>query len=49
MTIVAGKVRVRLPAGAWKEYAAGEAFVVSKGISFDIEGLGDAAYVCRYR
>jgi len=49
MTIVAGKVRVRLPGGSWKDYAGGETFVVPKGTSFDIEGLGDAAYVCRYR
>lgn len=49
MTIVAGRVRVRLPGGDWSEYRAGSDFSVPKGTTFEIEALGDAAYVCRYR
>jgi len=49
MSVIAGSMRVRLPGGDWKEYAAGQSFVVPPDQSFDIEARVDAAYVCRYR
>lgn len=49
MSVVAGSLRARLPGGEWREYAAGETFVVSPNVTFDLEARVDAVYVCRYR
>lgn len=49
MSLVAGAMRVRLPGGEWKDFMAGEGFVVPKGVSFEVEAKADVAYICRYR
>ena len=49
MSVIVGRLRVKLPGGEWKEYGAGQTFVVPPKLSFDIEAKADAAYVCRYR
>jgi uncharacterized protein YaiE (UPF0345 family) len=49
MSIVAGRVRVKLPGGAWREYEKGEGFEVPPNVKFQIAAEVDAAYVCRYR
>jgi uncharacterized protein YaiE (UPF0345 family) len=49
MSIVAGRVRVKLPGGEWREYEKGEGFVVPPNVKFQMAAEVDAAYVCRYR
>ncbi len=50
MTITAGVLNVQLPGDSeWREYAAGETFVVAPGKSFEVEAKGDVAYICLYR
>jgi uncharacterized protein YaiE (UPF0345 family) len=49
MTVIAGALRVKLPGADWREYPAGETFVVPPKSSFDVEAKADVAYICRYR
>jgi uncharacterized protein YaiE (UPF0345 family) len=48
MTLISGSMKVRLPGGGWKQFVAGEGFVVAAGVSFDVEAGSDVAYICRY-
>ena len=50
MTVVCGTLTVRLPGSeAWKDYRAGDTFVVEKGLKFSLRIQSDAAYLCLYR
>ncbi len=50
MTVVSGALNVKLPGAAeWKNYTAGDSFVVGKGLKFQLEVAADAAYLCLYR
>ena len=50
MTITAGVLRVQLPGHSeWRDYAAGETFVVAPGKSFEVEAKEDVAYICLYK
>ena len=50
MTVVSGVLTVRLPGGTeWKDYRAGDSFVVEKDRRFQLRGVADAAYLCLYR
>jgi len=50
MTITAGVLSVQLPGDSeWREYAAGDTFIVAPGKSFEVEAAKDVAYICLYR
>ena len=50
MTVVSGALTVRLPGDAvWKEFRAGDTFVVEKGLKFQLRVAVDTAYLCLYR
>jgi uncharacterized protein YaiE (UPF0345 family) len=50
MTITAGVLNAQLPGDpVWREYAAGETFVVAPGKSFEVEAGRDVAYICLYK
>lgn len=50
MTITAGLLNAQLPdESVWREYAAGETFVVPPGKSFEVEAKRDVAYICLYK
>jgi purine/pyrimidine-nucleoside phosphorylase len=49
MTVLSGLLRAKLPGEGWKDYAAGGSFVVPAKVSFQVEAVADAAYLCRYR
>ena len=50
MTITAGVLSVQLPGDSeWRDYAAGETFVVAPGKSFEVEAKQDVAYSCLYK
>jgi uncharacterized protein YaiE (UPF0345 family) len=43
-------LRVQLPGHSeWRDYAAGETFVVAPGKSFEVEAKEDVAYICLYK
>lgn len=43
-----GELRVKLPGGDWKLIRASQGYVVPPGISFEVEAVGDVAYLCSY-
>ena len=50
MTVVYGVLTVKLPGSTvWKDYRAGESFVVEKDRKFQLKIAADAAYLCLYR
>lgn len=50
MTVVSGALTVQLPGDAtWKEFRAGDTFVVEKGLKFQLRVAVDTAYLCLYR
>jgi len=49
MTVVVGGLRAKLPGCDWKEYLAGQTFVVPPKSSFEVESRVDSIYLCRYR
>ena len=49
MHIVAGTLKAKLPAGDWKSYDPGQFFIVPKGVKFEVETVGDVAYLCHYK
>lgn len=49
MQVVSGKLTVKLPgAEDWKDYAAGERFIVEANSAFDLEVAVETAYLCTY-
>jgi len=45
-----GVLNVQLPGDSeWREYAAGDTFIVAPGRSFEVEAAKDVAYICLYR
>lgn len=50
MTVVSGALTVKLPgSGSWREYKAGETFIVEKDRKFQLKVAVDTAYLCLYR
>ena len=50
MTVVSGALTVKLPGSeSWREYKAGETFIVEKDRKFQLKIAVDAAYLCLYR
>ena len=48
MTVVSGRMTVKLPACDWQDYNSGDSFVVAAGASFDLKITADCAYMCTY-
>ena len=49
MTVISGKLTVQLPAQEdWKEFAAGESFIVAANESFNLKVNVETAYLCTY-
>lgn len=50
MTVTSGKLTVKLPGSAdWKDFGAGETFVVEKGLKFQLKVAVETSYLCLYR
>jgi purine/pyrimidine-nucleoside phosphorylase len=49
IVLIAGAMRVKLPAGIWQTIQKGGELVVPPGVSFDIDAEADVAYICSYR
>lgn len=50
MTVIAGLLRAVLPGShEWHDHKPGQTFVVPPGKSFDVEAVGDVAYLCLYK
>jgi len=50
MTVVSGKLTVKLPGSEiWKDFKAGDSFMVEAGKKFQLKVASDAAYLCLYR
>jgi uncharacterized protein YaiE (UPF0345 family) len=49
MHVVTGTLKAKLPGGEWKSYGAGKHFVVAPKVKFEVEAVGDVAYLCYYR
>jgi uncharacterized protein YaiE (UPF0345 family) len=50
MSVVSGRLNVKLPGSeSWKDFGAGETFVVEKDKKFQIKVAVDTAYLCLYR
>jgi len=50
MTVISGLLRAVLPGSCRaRDYSPGETFVVPPGSSFDVEAVGDVAYLCLYK
>lgn len=49
MSVVAGRMKVKPPGGAWREYGKSESFELPPKVKFQIAAEVDAAHVCRYR
>ena len=49
MTVVSGKLTVKLPStDEWRDYLAGQSFVVDANKSFDLKVGTETAYLCTY-
>jgi purine/pyrimidine-nucleoside phosphorylase len=50
MTVTSGKLTVKLPGKTdWKDFGAGDTFVVGKGLKFQIKAAEETSYLCLYR
>jgi uncharacterized protein YaiE (UPF0345 family) len=50
MTVISGTLTVRLPGfDSWKDFGAGESFVIETNRKFQLKIAADAAYLCLYR
>ena len=49
MHVVAGVLKAKLPQGEWKNYQKGEFFIVPPHVKFEVEAVGDVAYLCYYK
>ena len=49
MHIVAGTLKAKLPDGHWQSYGMGQFFIVPKDVKFEVEAVGDVAYLCHYK
>jgi uncharacterized protein YaiE (UPF0345 family) len=49
MAVVAGTLEYRLPGAEWASAAAGQAFAVPAGVTFEVRAAAPVAYLCRYR
>lgn len=50
MSVVSGALAVKLPGSeSWREFKAGETFIVEKDKKFQLKVAVDTAYLCLYR
>ncbi len=50
MKVIEGTLKAKLPGETgFKPYAKGQAFIVAPKTSFDVEAVGDVAYICFYK
>ena len=49
MHIVAGVLKAKLPGGDGQNYGKGQFFIVAKDVKFEVEAVGDVAYLCYYK
>ena len=50
MTVITGKLSVLLPnASEWKDFEAGQSFIVEKNQKFQLKVEADSAYLCLYK
>ena len=49
MQVVAGTLKAKLPGGEWQSYGKDQFFIVPQGVKFEVEAVGDVAYLCYYK
>ena len=50
MTVITGRLSVLLPnASEWKDFSAGQSFIVEKNQKFQLKVEADSAYLCLYK
>ena len=50
ITVISGTLTVKLPGSdSWKDFGAGETFVIETNRRFQLRIVADAAYLCLYR
>jgi uncharacterized protein YaiE (UPF0345 family) len=49
MVIVSGELKYRLPGKDWKTAKKDGKFVVEPKVTFEVEAISDAAYICYYK
>jgi uncharacterized protein YaiE (UPF0345 family) len=50
ITVISGTLAVKLPGSdTWKDFGAGETFVIETNRRFQLRIAADAAYLCLYR
>jgi uncharacterized protein YaiE (UPF0345 family) len=49
MQVVAGTLKAKMPNGDWKSYNRGQHFIVPPQVKFEVEAVGDVAYLCYYK
>ena len=42
-------LKAKLPGGEWESHGKGQFFIVPKGVKFEVEAVGDVAYLCYYK
>lgn len=49
MVVVSGKLTVKLPDANWKDFKAGETFIVEANKKFQLKVNEDSSYICYYK
>lgn len=49
MVITAGTLKAKLPGMEWTVFEQGSRFIVAANQSFDVEAVGEVAYICYYK
>ena len=49
MVITAGTLKAKLPGKDWAAYSQNSSFVVAPNASFEVEAVGEVAYICYYK
>ena len=49
MKVVSGKLTVKLPDENWKDFKAGEMFIVEANKKFQLKVNEDSSYICYYK
>jgi uncharacterized protein YaiE (UPF0345 family) len=49
MVITSGTLKAKLPGKDWAAFEQGSRFIVAANQSFDVEAVGEVAYICYYK
>lgn len=49
MVITSGTLKAKLPGSNWAAFEQGSRFVVAANEAFDVEAVGEVAYICYYK